>query len=192
MTEPARLLNIIDRSKAPIAAFNLGLAVCLNEAARQRLGILDNGSVQLTTNACPILHPDPKDQGRILQAGQYTLSIKPSLEFIKKHRRTTFDFLGLPIKSALLDIGDALKEHNYLDNEPALEFFRHIRNGIAHGNRFNIKSLTRTAKFKNLTIDLPLHGTKVLPDWEGGGFLHLGDCLELIDTVRNEVVRFYE
>jgi hypothetical protein len=35
-------------------------------------------------------------------------------------------------------LGDALSDHAYFDRDPALEFVRHLRNGIGHGNHFNL------------------------------------------------------
>lgn len=38
---------------------------------------------------------------------------------------------------SLLTVGDALSILGYLDRDPLLEMLYHLRNGIAHGNRFN-------------------------------------------------------
>jgi hypothetical protein len=40
---------------------------------------------------------------------------------------------------ALLALGDALAGHGYFDRAPQLELVKHLRNGVAHGNRFNIR-----------------------------------------------------
>ena len=42
---------------------------------------------------------------------------------------------------ALLTLGDALATPNdfYLDRGPDLELIRHLRNGVAHGNRFDVR-----------------------------------------------------
>lgn len=40
---------------------------------------------------------------------------------------------------ALLALGDALADVQYLDRAPDLEFVRHLRNGVAHGNRFHLR-----------------------------------------------------
>jgi hypothetical protein len=39
---------------------------------------------------------------------------------------------------ALLTLGDELAANDYFDRTPILELIYHLRNGIAHGNRFNI------------------------------------------------------
>lgn len=38
----------------------------------------------------------------------------------------------------LITLGDALAAEGYFDHGPDLELVRHLRNGIAHGNRFNL------------------------------------------------------
>ena len=39
---------------------------------------------------------------------------------------------------AMLTLGDELSVHGYFDRAPILELVYHLRNGVAHGNRFNI------------------------------------------------------
>jgi hypothetical protein len=50
--------------------------------------------------------------------------------------RETYDRLWLA--GALLTLGDRLADEGYFDQGPDLEFVRHLRNGIAHGNQFNL------------------------------------------------------
>ena len=45
-------------------------------------------------------------------------------------------------KGALLTLGDDLAQHDYFDRAPELELVRHLRNGIAHGNRIEIRNPT--------------------------------------------------
>lgn len=47
------------------------------------------------------------------------------------------DQLRASITGALVTVGDALASHRYFDRGPDLELLRHLRNGLAHGNRFN-------------------------------------------------------
>jgi hypothetical protein len=44
------------------------------------------------------------------------------------------------IVGSLIAVGDALAQHDYLNRVPLLELVRHIRNGVAHGNRFDIRN----------------------------------------------------
>lgn len=48
---------------------------------------------------------------------------------------------------SLLLIGDELSKQNYFDRAPILELIRHLRNGIAHGNRFKIDNLSSLIRF---------------------------------------------
>ncbi len=62
---------------------------------------------------------------------------------------------------------------------PELEFLRHLRNALSHGNRFYLrgKEPTSPANFKTFVIDKPLHGKNmVMFDWIGPG-----DILDLLD-----------
>jgi len=50
------------------------------------------------------------------------------------------------LAGSLLKLGDVLAQNQYFDRAPELELIRHLRNGIAHGNRFRIdkpENLTR-------------------------------------------------
>ncbi len=66
------------------------------------------------------------------------------------------EFEQVYFKGALLELGDALAEHNYVDRSPPLEFVRHLRNGIAHGNRFEIRS-------PNSLVTYPAHTHELTP-----------------------------
>src|SRR5438270_803097 len=48
------------------------------------------------------------------------------------------EFPRVWLTGSLLAVGDALEHHNYFDHAPELELVYHLRNGIAHGNRFDI------------------------------------------------------
>lgn len=52
---------------------------------------------------------------------------------------------------ALITIADALDEYQYFDEGPDLMLVYHLRNGVAHGNRFDIRS--------NRRATLPAHFT---------------------------------
>jgi hypothetical protein len=102
------------------------------------------------------------------------------------------------LAGSLLSLGDALAVNLYFDRAPELELVRHLRNGIAHGNRFRIdnpSSLTRfpahnhdawvnsdtKAKFEIMPA---LQGTPVLFDYMGAG-----DVLDLLMSVGLYLVR---
>ena len=59
----------------------------------------------------------------------------------------------------MLAVGDALKRHKYFDHAPELELVYHLRNGIAHGNRFTFTThgRERLAKYPADNRDAALH-----------------------------------
>ncbi len=92
--------------------------------------------------------------------------------------------------SSLILLGDRLAAEGYFDRAPVLEVVRHLRNGIAHGNRFtfrNPKELgvwpahTRDASRRttdSFEITAELDGQPVLFD-----FMAPGDVLDLLISV---------
>lgn len=95
------------------------------------------------------------------------------------------------LTGSLLALGDTLKEHGYFDRAPVLELVYHLRNGIAHGNRFNFKTTglerlkkypahNRDALFSKMLFEVAptLNGQVVLFD-----FMDAGDVLDLLSSV---------
>ncbi len=96
------------------------------------------------------------------------------------------------LAGALLTLGDALAKADYLDRSPVLELVRHLRNGIAHGNRFEIRNPDQLTTFPAHNRDSPiragdtkifeitpgLNGTPVLYD-----FMAAGDVIEHLCAV---------
>jgi hypothetical protein len=60
------------------------------------------------------------------------------------HRQEQFERVWLA--GALLTLGDALSDHRYFDRAPILEMVRHLRNAVAHGNQFHIRSPKQLAE----------------------------------------------
>lgn len=74
-----------------------------------------------------------KDGTAVFFSLTYALrSIAQSAAYHETHNR-------LWMSGALLTIGDALGEAKYFDKGPDLEFVRHLRNGVAHGNQFSLR-----------------------------------------------------
>jgi hypothetical protein len=46
------------------------------------------------------------------------------------------DFMGSLLITSMSWVGDGLKKNGYIGKTPELELFRHLRNGISHGNTF--------------------------------------------------------
>jgi hypothetical protein len=95
------------------------------------------------------------------------------------------------LTGSLLALGDTLKEHGYFDRAPVLELVYHLRNGIAHGNRFNFTTTglerlkkypahNRDAWFSKMLFEIAptLNGQAVLFD-----FMDAGDVLDLLSSV---------
>src|SRR5205085_11438992 len=94
-----------------------------------------------------------------------------ALSRTQKHRRT------------LLTLGDTLAASGYFDHASELELVRHIRNGIAHVNRYNIESrgakglskrpahnhLTANGAAFQIEVVSALHGRQVLWCFMEGG-----------------------
>lgn len=98
---------------------------------------------------------------------------------------------------SLLAVGDALAKQRYFDHAPELELVRHLRNGVAHGNKFSInKSLlakhpahNRLAIIKGdkgevFEIAADLEGQPVLFDFMGPG-----NILDLLMSVGLYLIR---
>ena len=105
---------------------------------------------------------------------------------------------------SLLAVGDALSNVEYLDHSPLLELTLHLRNGIAHGNKFTFKQGKRTpgldqlqkfpahnkravVKGEEFQIDGNLEGHIVLFDFMGPG-----DVLDLLQSVEIYLTRIRE
>src|SRR5262245_31441176 len=93
------------------------------------------------------------------------------------------------LTGALLAVGDALKASNYFDHAPDLELVYHLRNGIAHVNRFTFtqtgrKRLKRAAHNRDgaFKITTELEGQTVLFD-----YMQAGDVLGLLPSVASHL-----
>jgi len=109
---------------------------------------------------------------------------------------TREDFDRVWLMGALLMVGDALGANGYFGHAPEAEIIRHLRNGIAHGNRFEFKSSVKNRATGKLNypanifryaaqqamptheIDTNLQGTAVLFGW--GGPDSIVDCLTVL------------
>jgi hypothetical protein len=106
------------------------------------------------------------------------------------------EFPRIWLTGSLLAVGDALKDNRYFDHAPELELIFHLRNGVAHGNRFkftaygrkrlaehpahNRNAAFRTSKIFKITP--ALDGQPVLFD-----FMEAGDVLDLVFSVASHL-----
>ncbi len=106
------------------------------------------------------------------------------------------DFDKIWLQGALLAVGDAFGANGYFGHEPEAEIIRHLRNGIAHGNRFEFRdsvidrasgklkypaNIFRYAERQVMPrheVEVGLHGTEVL--WTWGGPDAVMDCLTVL------------
>jgi hypothetical protein len=118
--------------------------------------------------------------------------------YLEWAQRTPSDeFDRAMLGGALITLGDALNAHRYFDHAPELQLVRHLRNGVAHGNRFNIDKRGReqlakwpahnrlaAAKSSEFEVTPALNGQEVL--WS---FMAAGDVLNLIQSVSTYLIR---
>lgn len=98
--------------------------------------------------------------------------------------------------SSLIILGDRLAGEEYFDRAPVLEMVRHLRNGVAHGNRFTLRSRAELERWPAHTRDaacrlgepfeitMGLDGRPVLFD-----FMAAGDVLDLLISVGTYLLR---
>jgi hypothetical protein len=105
-------------------------------------------------------------------------------------------FEPMLISGALLQLGDALSAQQYVDHGPDLEFVRHLRNGVAHGNRFTFRhdEPRRPASFRGPGAPTTRYGKvgeasffEITPDLEGSpvlfDYIGAGDVIDLFDFI---------
>lgn len=117
------------------------------------------------------------------------------LEWARKTPEEEFERAALA--AALIALGGALAEHSSFDHAPELELVRHVRNGVAHGNRFNIDDRGRKQLAKhpahNRIATVKSSEFEVIPSLNGREVLFLfmerGDVLNLIQTVSVYLIR---
>ena len=69
-----------------------------------------------------------------------------------------------------------------LDRSEILQFFRHVRNGVSHGNRFRIDRASDNATWRGLHISNALNGTEVIPV-----YITIGDIFYLLHDVNEHL-----
>jgi hypothetical protein len=93
---------------------------------------------------------------------------------------------------SLLAVGDALDEHDYFGRPPLFELVRHLRNGIAHGNHFEIQNRKTLEKYPAHNRDADYRSPtntifEITPDRDGQpvlfDFIGAGDVLDLLHSV---------
>jgi len=145
------------------------------------------------TLAPPILPGQvvPTHTVRGLDQSEHTYHFLHYLAMADHREEFIADFQRTWMAGALLGLGDELEGHDYFDHAPELELVYHIRNGIAHGNRFRLTrpGLTRLAEHPAHNNDAWVHqlDLKITPDLDGTtvlfAFIGPGDVLDLLQAI---------
>ena len=110
------------------------------------------------------------------------IKVWDAIHSVRGNAGFNLDFLGSLFMTILSWVGDELSANGYFDKTPELEFFRHLRNGISHGNKFNLVRYNepkRPARFKGFEVTAALEGQPVLFE-----FISTGDLFDLFDHVK--------
>ncbi|MGP0059646.1 MAG: hypothetical protein ACLPID_10210 [Beijerinckiaceae bacterium] len=84
------------------------------------------------------LGEDPIGEIKRKDGTAHTLNLRHYLDLFREDHGVQREVLWTWAMGALLTLGDELSAHRYFDRAPVLELVYHLRNGVAHGNRFNI------------------------------------------------------
>lgn len=179
-------ISTIHRVRGTFAAISLGMVSIFRPEVRRQYGEGQKWTISLPTKECPSIRCGA--DGIVQDNGAYRLDIDSSLKLLTRNPKLVFEFLSLPAKQAILAIGHELDRLGWLDKSPEIEFFRHVRNAAAHGNRFRIdKPIQRPATFKSYVIGRTIHGRRLLPEGGEDGYLCIGDALALMEFVEMKV-----
>lgn len=72
------------------------------------------------------------------------------------------------------------KTYHNISTKPDIQFFKHIRNGCAHDNKFNFDGLKHPAYWRDKKITIALKDATVVPD-----FIKDGDPLLMLLDINN-------
>jgi hypothetical protein len=111
-----------------------------------------------------VLGEDPTGEIKRKDGTFHTLNLRYYLDALREDQSLQGRFLRTWAMGALLMRGDELTKHNYFDRAPILELVYHLRNGVAHGNQFNIgdrgrKRLAKHAAHNRLAASRSPFGT---------------------------------
>jgi hypothetical protein len=137
-------------------------------------------------------HPDPVGTAPTKDGSPICFNLYGFLSLAMRRSVIAAELPRVWLAGSLLAVGDALARNSYFDRAPQLELVRHLRNGIAHGNRFDIRDLDKLKEF-------PAHNRDVWPRRPGRGifeiipeldetrvlfdFMEAGDVIEALHDV---------
>lgn len=119
--------------------------------------------------------------GRVGRDTPYSIAnYGPLVESLRGNPQFNVNYMGLLLQSMVVQIGDMLSRNAYYEKTPELEFYRHLRNALGHGNRFHFSSgePRRPATFQGREITAALQGTQAFFN-----FMAPGDVFELWENL---------
>lgn len=129
----------------------------------------------------------------------HTVNLRHYLDLFREDHDIQSEILRSWATGALLTLGDELSAYGYFDRAPLLELIYHLRNGLAHGNRFNMtqSGLSRLAQYpahnRSAPIRSPTGATfEIEPSTSGPilfGFLGPADVIDLLQSVEVHLSR---
>jgi hypothetical protein len=136
---------------------------------------------------------DPTGEIRRKDGSAHVLNLRHYLDLLRVDQDLRAELLRAWASGALLTLGDELAVHSYFDHAPILELVYHLRNGVAHGNRFNITKpgvdrLNRhPAHNRDAVISSPSgERFEITPDLSGHvlfSFLGPADVIDVLQSV---------
>ncbi len=81
---------------------------------------------------------DPIGEIKRKDGTAHIVNLRHYLDLLREDHGLQREVLRAWAMGALLSLGDELSSHRYFDRAPVLELVYHLRNGVAHGNRFNL------------------------------------------------------
>jgi len=129
----------------------------------------------------------------------HTLNLRYYLDLLRENRDLQTQVLRTWAISAMLALGDELRAHRYFDHAPILELVYHLRNGMAHGNKFAIdeRGRERLHKYPAHNRDAAVKGDlktvyEITPDLTGSilfDFMGPGDVIDVLQSVEIHLSR---
>jgi hypothetical protein len=139
------------------------------------------------------LGADPIGEIKRKDGTAHTLNLRHYLDLFREDHGLQAEVLRAWAMGALLTLGDELAAHRYFDRAPVLELVYHLRNGVAHGNRFNITNDGRcrlarhAAHNRNATVKSPAGVVyEITPSLSGPllfDFMGPADVIDLLQSV---------
>jgi hypothetical protein len=125
----------------------------------------------------------------------HTIDLRHYLDLLREDQSLQDRFIRNWAIAALLTLGDELnnKNNGYFDQAPILELVYHLRNGVAHGNRFNItrQGRERLSKYPAHNREAAVRSTlgtvfEITPDLTGPvlfDFIGAADVIDVLQSV---------